>query len=115
MFHVKQITDESLRHVLENLSDDDRAELAACGLQDAALSVFEYGWHTALDSGCIYFGEEPVAVFGACPAREDPSIAVVWMVATDRFTEQPQALAVAAILAASSAAGFSSANATPDD
>lgn len=93
MIHVEPITEESLRYVLANLSRDDADELRAAGLEGKGIEAFEYGWRAAVDSGCIYFEDEPVAIFGAGPARQDTSVGVVWMVATDRFTERPHAMA----------------------
>lgn len=93
MIHVEPITEARLRYVLANLSREDAAELRAAGLADDPMQAFEFGWRSAVDSGCVLFDDEAVAVFGACPSREDPSIAVVWMVATERFTERPQAMA----------------------
>lgn len=90
---IEPITEQRLRHVLAHLSTEDAAELGAAGLADTSYEAFSFGWHNSVECGCIEFDGEPVAVFGATPSQQNAGVAIVWMVATARFQERPQAMA----------------------
>lgn len=76
------LTDEAVEHVIANLCDADRAELAAANVR-YPLEVFMRARREAVVSGSVTRGKEVVAIWGACTHPQDAEVGLVWMVGTD--------------------------------
>ena len=76
------LTDEAIEHVIANLCEADRAELAAGNVR-YPLEIFLRARREALVSGAVTRGEEVIAIWGVCQHPQEADVGLVWMVGTD--------------------------------
>jgi hypothetical protein len=78
---IRRPTPEALRKIADNLSQADRAELAALGLQDAHRVIRE-AVRQCREAYVASWDGEPQAVFGVSDHAQSDRIGIPWMLST---------------------------------
>lgn len=85
---ITPLTSEGLASVIANMTEEDRAEVIAAGIDP--LQAFTHGMDQSPISGAFSLDDRPLAAFGCLPDTINPGAGIPWMIATPEFRTHPR-------------------------
>ena len=85
---IKHLTFESLLHVIANMTEEDRAEVIAAGIDP--IKAFTQGMERSAITGAFLLGDKALAVFGCMADPNHQDTGIPWMIATSEFRTHPR-------------------------
>lgn len=85
---ITPLTTEGVAHVIANMTDEDRAEIIAAGIDP--LQAFTHGMEKSQITGAFSLGEKALAVFGCMADPNHEQTGIPWMIATPEFRTHPR-------------------------
>lgn len=88
---ISPLTHEGVAHVIAHMSEEDRAEVIAAGIDP--IKTFITGMEQSPVTGAYTLDGEVLAVYGCMPDPRLKGTGIPWMIATAEFRDHPRDVA----------------------